>query len=54
MEASPVSGIGSPDAGFAYSGNRLDESHQTTIVVRLPDGRVITYTRNFPRLPLGL
>jgi hypothetical protein len=37
---------------------RLQESiaamNKTKIILRLPDGRIITVTRQLPRLPLGV
>jgi hypothetical protein len=55
MNASDSADIG--DASQLGSA-RLQESiaamNKTKIILRLPDGRIITITRELPRLPLGM
>ncbi len=49
-------GHNSDTTGIPLAGlkNDLPETKKTTMVIHLPDGRIITYTRHLPRLPLGL
>ncbi len=49
-------GLNSNTSGVPIAGlkNNLPEAKMTTMVIHLPDGRVITYSRKLARLPLGL